>query len=269
LNTISFITANLVAQQLGWNMTEGWMQGDTATQNHYRPLETYVERFGAMLKDVQGMGFTAIDLWGAHLHPSWATEAHLEIARESLRVSGMRVITLAAWAGSLADLEGFCRVASTLGATAIAGGAPVLHDHRSEAVAILRNYGVRLAIENHPEKTPEDVLRVIGDGADGLIGAAPDTGWWATQACDAPTALRELRDHLITVHMKDVLAFGGHDTCRFGRGVANIEGCVRVLREVGYAGNVGVEHEPERFDPHEDVIESRKLLEGWLRATEG
>ena len=31
MNMISFMTANYVARQIGYNMTEGWMQGDNAT----------------------------------------------------------------------------------------------------------------------------------------------------------------------------------------------------------------------------------------------
>jgi sugar phosphate isomerase/epimerase len=265
MNTLSFITANFVAQQLGYRMTAGWMQGDAAAQAHYRELETFAARFEAMLCDVQDMGFTAIDLWGAHLHPDWATDQHLEIARAALAQRNMHVVTICAWVGSVEQLEGFCRVARALGARTIAGGAPIVHTQRADVIGVLKAHDVRLGIENHPERSPDEVLRLIGDGADGRIGASPDTGWWATQGYSAPDALRALREHLFSVHLKDVLAHGAHETCRFGRGVADIRGCVRALREIGYTGNLGVEHEPEGFDPRPDLIESRRSLEAWLR----
>lgn len=265
MNTISFISANFVARELGYRMTEGWMQGDTATQNHFRPLETFGVRFDAMLGEVAAMGFTAIDLWGAQLHPDWASTQHLEIARDALTRHSLTVTSLAAWCGSLEHVTGFCRVAQAIGAPVIAGGAPILQTARAETVAILKAHGVKLGLENHPEKTAHELLEQIGDGAGGFVGASPDTGWWATQGYDAPTALRELKDHLLTVHLKDVLAAGAHETCRFGRGVAKIEGCARVLQEIGYAGPIGIEHEPEHFDPREDVLESKRLLEGWLQ----
>lgn len=264
MNTISFITANFVARELGYTMTEGWMQGDGATQAHFRPLESFGARFEAMLEEIAAMGFTALDLWGAHLHPDWASPQHLEIAQAALKRHKLKVTSLAAWCGSLGHVRGFCRVANAVGAPVIAGGAPVLKDHRSEAVEILRAHDVRIGLENHPEKSPQDLLMQIGDGAGGFIGASPDTGWWAAQAYDAPSALRELRDHLLSVHLKDVLAVGAHETCRFGRGVAKIEGCARALQEIAYAGPIGIEHEPEHFDPREDVLESKRLLEGWL-----
>jgi len=267
MNPISFISANFVARELGYHMSGGWMQGDKATQDHFKSLPTFAERFGTMLDEVKAMGFSAIDLWGAHLHPDWASDEHLDMARALLGQRGLVVTSLAAWCGSLEQVKGFCRVASAVGAPLIAGGAPHLGDFRSEAVAVLRAHGVRLGLENHPEKTPQELLEQIGDGGGGTIGAAADSGWWATQGFDPPAALGELRDHLFTVHLKDVLAQGAHDTCRFGRGVANIQGCVQVLQEIGYTGPIGIEHEPEHYDPTQDVKASRELLEGWLKAS--
>ena len=265
MNPISFITANFVARQLDYHMTGGWMQGDTATQDYFRPLETFGERFDRMLAEIRQMGFAAIDLWGAHLNWAWATPEHVAIARDLLARHGLRVMSFATWVGSLQGLEGTCKLAQQMNVSLIAGGAPLLKAQRPEAVAILQHYGVQLGIENHPEKTPAEVLELIGDGAAGHIGAAPDTGWWATQAYPAPQALRELQGHILTVHLKDVKAAGTHETCRFGQGVADIEGCVRALQEIGYTGPLGVEHEPEQGDPTEDIEASRAMLEGWLK----
>jgi sugar phosphate isomerase/epimerase len=264
VNTISFITANFVARELDYHMTEGWMQGDTATQAFYKPVETFEVRFGAMLAEIKALGFEAIDLWAAHLHPSWATEAHLTSAKALLAQHKLRVMSLAAGARDAESLQGFCHIAATLGATALAGGSPMLQTARAEAIAILKDYGVKLGIENHPEKTPAELLAQIGEG-EGVIGAAPDTGWWATQGYSAPDALRELLDVTWTVHLKDVKAAGAHETCRLGDGVADIPGCVQVIREHGYTGPIGIEHEPESFDPREDVRVSKERLERWLK----
>lgn len=264
MKTISFISADFVARQLDYHMTEGWMQGDTATQAYFRPLDTFAPRFGAMLAEVSAMGFSAIDLWGAHLNPAWATPEHAAMAKDLLGQHGLRALSFAAWVGSLEALEGFCKLGQGLGVPLIAGGAPLLKDQRQEAVAILKTYGIKLGIENHPEKSPAEVLELIGDGADGYIGAACDTGWWGTQGYDAARALRELRGHLFTVHLKDIKAVGAHDTCRFGQGVVDIEACVRTLKEIGYTGVLGIEHEPEHHDPSEDIKASKAMLERWL-----
>jgi L-ribulose-5-phosphate 3-epimerase len=264
MTTISFITANYVAREIGYNMTEGWMQGDTATQNAFRPLETFEHKFGDMLSDIKGMGFKAIDLWGAHLHASWASKEHIAIAKHLLAKHELKVTSFAAWIGSVEHLKEACELAVALKVPVIAGGAPALAEHRQEMAAILKDTGVKLGIENHPEKTPAEVLAQIGDGADGHIGTALDTGWWGTQGYAAARALHELKDQLLTVHLKDVKAVGAHDTCCFGQGVVNIQACVAALKEMGYQGVLGIEHEPEHFDPTQDILESKRLLEQWL-----
>jgi L-ribulose-5-phosphate 3-epimerase len=264
MNTILFISANFVARELGYNMTQGWMQGDTATQAFFSPLETFQTRFDAMLLEVKNMGFKAIDLWGAHLNPAWASLEHLEIARESLKNHGLSVPSLAAFCGTLEQVEGFCGVANAVGAGVIAGGAPILTEKRHEVIAILKHHNVKLGLENHPEKTAKDMLELIGDSADGFVGAACDTGWWGTQGFSAPQAIRELKDHLLAVHLKDIKAVGAHDTCKFGAGIVDIEACTKAILEIGYAGPIGIEHEPEDHDPTQDVLESAKMLETWL-----
>ncbi len=254
----------MLAKELGYYMTEGWMQGDSATQNAFRPIETFEKKFAEMLFDIKALGFSAIDLWGAHLHASWATPEHIAIAKNLLQHHDLKVTSFAAWIGSVQHLKETCDLAVAVGIPVIAGGAPALVENRKEMVAILKDSGVKLGIENHPEKTPAEVLVQIGDGADGYIGTSPDTGWWGTQGYDAAKALHELKDHILTVHLKDVKAVGGHDTCCFGQGVVNIQACVTALKDIGYKGVLGIEHEPEHFDPTDDIRESKKMLEGWL-----
>jgi sugar phosphate isomerase/epimerase len=108
-------------------------------------------------------------------------------------------------------------------------------------------------------------LKLIADGSDGFIGAACDTGWWGTQGFSAPQAIHELKDHLLAVHLKDIKAIGAHDTCKFGDGIVDIQACVDAILEIGYTGVIGIEHEPEHHDPTQDVLESKQLLEAWLR----
>jgi L-ribulose-5-phosphate 3-epimerase len=45
-------------------MTEGWMQGDTATQEFFKPIKTFETRFTQMRAEIKSMGFSSLDLWG-------------------------------------------------------------------------------------------------------------------------------------------------------------------------------------------------------------
>ena len=114
---ISFMSANFVARQVNYQMTEGWMQGDDATNAWFAPIATYEMRFGKMLQEVAELGFNAIDIWLPHLNPSWATAEHISIAKEQLEKNGLRVASLAGWFGnSVEEVAKACRLARALGA---------------------------------------------------------------------------------------------------------------------------------------------------------
>jgi sugar phosphate isomerase/epimerase len=261
---IAFMTANYVARETGYAM-HGWAHGDGTTNEAFAPIETYAERFDALLADVQALGFDTIDVWGAHLNAEWATDAHVEAACEAIARRGLRVATYAAWIGP-ANVERASELALALGTTLIGGGCS---GDAGEIASVLSHHGVRLGIENHPEGTPAELLIKIVRGDDagypGVFGATVDTGWWGTQGYDAAHAIEELGDRIFHVHLKDVRWVGEpHETCRWGDGIVPIERCVRTLQRIGYAGAIAVEHEPERFDPTDDLREMRAQLEQWL-----
>jgi L-ribulose-5-phosphate 3-epimerase len=266
LNPISFMTANFVARQLDYHMTRGWGEGMRATGDYFRPLETYAERFEAMLAEVVAMGFSSLDLWHAHLDQSWASGEHIAIANDLLAKHNLTVTSLASGFGNtVEEFARTCRLAAALNVPVLGGGSPLLQTERAAVVNLLREHGIVLGYENHPEKTPGKVLSKLGDGDEDVVGVALDTGWFGTQDYDAAKAVAELEGRLFHIHLKDVLAAGAHDTCRFGRGVVPVRSCVETLQRLGYTGPICVEHEPEHFDPTEDVIASREMLEAWLK----
>lgn len=265
MNTISFISANYVARELGYHMTGGWGQGDRATQERFRPIETFAQRFEELLEEIVALGFDSVDIWTSHLHPAWATEEHITTARDLLGKYGLKVVSLAGWiGGTLDELERSCQIAAALGCRILAAGTPLLEKDRAGTVAVLKRHDMVLAYENHPEKTPAEILAKVGDGGDGHIAACVDTGWLGTQGYDAAKGLEELRDVLAHVHLKDVFAVGAHDTCGYGRGVVPIRACVETLKRIGYQGAISIEHEPEDRDPRPEIAESLALLKEWM-----
>jgi sugar phosphate isomerase/epimerase len=260
VNAIAFMTANFVARETGYAM-EGWGHGDRATNEHFEPVETYAERIDEILGKARGLGFDTVDLWGAHLGPLWATDEHVAAALEALARHGLSVSTYATWIGP-DELEPACILAKALGTSLIGAGTTM---EPASVVPVLREHGVRLAIENHPEQTPNEILEKIAAG-EGSLATTVDTGWWATQGYDPARAIEELGEHVAHVHLKDVLAVGEpHETCRWGEGIVPIEQCVRALQRIGYTGALAVEHEPEREDPSEACRAMRIELEEWLR----
>lgn len=264
-HTLSFMSANFVARTLGYHMTRGWGEGDEATQAHFRPLETFGARFEEVLRDVKALGFQAMDLWTGHLNPDWATDAHVSTTRDLLKSRGLSVPSLAGWFGSSPEeFEATCKLASALNIPVLGGSTSLLEKDRPFVLKTLERYGLRLGLENHPEKTPEEMLGKIGDTGSGRIGTAVDTGWYATQGYDAAEAIEALGEHVFHVHLKDVKEVGAHETCRLGEGIVPVERCLEALKRSGYTGPIALEHEPELFDPTEDVRASVKLVQDWL-----
>ena len=264
MNGISFMLANYVARQIGYNMAGGWGQGSKATIAYFAPAETFASRFDEYLRDVRALGFDAVDMWSDILGPSFATPQHVQAAKELLREHRLDVLSYGGWFGATPEeFAATCELASTLGIPLLGGSTSMLQTDRAFVVRTLKEHGLRLGLENHPEST-EEMLDKIGDGGDGTIGTTVDTGWYGTQGVDAAQAIERLAPHVFLVHLKDVREAGEHNTCRYGDGVVPIERCVRVLQQIGYSGSITVEHEPEHYDPTEEIAENLRMLKGWL-----
>ena len=265
---LSFMSANYVAKERGYGSADEWGPFDAATYAAFEPLEAFAGRFDDLLATITGIGFDTIDLWFAHLNWRWASPDHVALAREALARRDVRVVSLAGSVGATTDeLAAACRLANDLGVDLIAGIGEVVHRDRDGAVALLRKHGVRFGLENHPERTPQEVLDTIGDDAD-VLGAAVDTGWWATQSYDPVAAIGELSDRLFHVHLKDVEEPGTHVSCMHGEGCANIAGCVEKLLAIGYSGPVSIEHEPYDRDPTAECVRMLERIREQLAGTE-
>jgi sugar phosphate isomerase/epimerase len=262
--TISYMGANLVAQQVNWSMTEGWDQGEQAASAFYAPVDTFRERFGAFVALVVASGFDTLDVWNAQLEWQWATDEHLATARELLDAAAVRVASYAGYFGAtVEEFERAADVAEALGTRILSGGTDLIHTDRAATLRVLRERKLVLALENHMEQTPQRILELVGDDRD-VLGTAADTGWWATQGVEPAVALAELAPVLVHVHLKDILAAGEHTTCALGDGIADIPRCLEVLATIGFDGPISIEHEPETFDPFDDVVVSRERLVRWL-----
>jgi len=262
------MSANYVAKELGYGAEAEWGPFDDATNAAFQPLETFATRFEDLLATITGIGFDTIDLWFGHLNWRWATPDHVARAREALARRDVRVVSLAGSIGATTnDVTAACRLANDLDVDLIAGVGDVVYRDREGAVEVLRAHGVRFGLENHPEKTPQEVLAAIDDDAD-VLGAAVDTGWWATQSYDPVGAIGELSDRLFHVHLKDVEAPGTHISCMHGDGCANIAGCVEKLLAIGYSGPVSIEHEPFDRDPTAECARMLTRIRQQLSATE-
>jgi sugar phosphate isomerase/epimerase len=271
MHTLSFMGANFVARELDWSMPRGWGQGVRAAHEWFEPEETFAERFGELLDEVVALGFDTFDLWCAHLEAEWATDERIAAAREAAATRGIRFASYAGgpYGDTPAEFERTCALAAALDIPILGGYSALGDSDPVAAAALLEKYDLRYGRENHPEKTPAEILAKISALPSDRVGVTVDTGWFATQGYDAAAAIRELGDRVEYIHLKDVLAAGAHDTCALGEGIVDIADCLRAVDDIGYTGVLSIEHEPEEGDPRDAVARSRELVERLLSGAAG
>lgn len=265
---ISFITADYVAREVGYALRPfTWGAAARATVEAFHGPR-FAEKFDELCRLVAGAGFSNIDLWVAHLDPAVATRAMVDEAAAILRERGLRVVAYTGGLGrpnmSRAEAERVYQVARAIDAPLL--GVGLNPTNAALAYELGKDYGVKYAIENHPEKNPQELLARIGDYGE-VIGVTQDTGFWGQFGYDAVRATYELKDHLLHMHLKQVRQTDdGWHSCAYDEGVVAVHGVAAALRAIGYTGAISVEHEPHAEDPMPAVVRSAQDLRVWLGA---
>ena len=265
MNPISFNCSNLVGAQCGYEPQSEWDSCVEAVNEYYRPLSTFAARFEEMILGITALGFDALDLWmPGQLNFRWATDEHIRLARALLDKHHMTVTSLGGDFGETKEeFVASCKLAVAVNTDLLSGVTPVLFSDRLFVVRTLQEYNLRFGIENHPERSPQEMLDQIGDGGEGTLGTTLDTGWYATRHYDVVRAIEELDRHIFLVHLKDVLDGEEHLNVGYGRGIVPMEQCVYALRRIGYKGDYCIENHPVDHDPTGEIREALVLMKKW------
>lgn len=268
MKKISFNSANFVGRTSSYNIySEDWSIGEKSTTESFKPIETFEEKFESLISSIKDLGFDYMDLWYAHLSWEWASDKHIEIANKILSKYKMEILSYVGEFGRTEEeFTKACRLIKTLKFDLMGGGSAFYLNNKEKAVEILQREKVRFAFENHPnERTVEDVLRLVDNTPANVVGVTIDTGWFMTYDIAPDKAIEKLLDKVMHVHLKDIKEVGGHDTCAYGEGIVPLYDCVKFLESKGYKGHYSIEHEPYTFDPSEDCIKSKAVLDNWLK----
>jgi sugar phosphate isomerase/epimerase len=144
-----------------------------------------------------------------------------------------------------------------------------VHDALPALEGLVKEFDIKLAIHNHgPEDklwpSPLDVWEAV-QKLDRRVGLCIDVGHTAHCGVDPAKAIRSCAERLYDVHIKDLESNGPRARpVEVGRGVLNIGGILAALREVGFGGHVGLEHEKDMNDPLPGVAESIGYIRGTL-----
>ena len=140
------------------------------------------------------------------------------------------------------------------------------------AVAVARDHGVRLAIENHIDFTSDEIVQLLDEVDSDHFGVNFDTANFARLLDDPVKGMRKLAPRVFATHIKDlrVNPQASVDDWYFfsstpvGDGFVDNLALARLLKEAGYRGFLAVETDflhPDYPDEDEAVARSVAALE--------
>ena len=124
-----------------------------------------------------------------------------------------------------------------------------------ESAAI--EFDIKVAFHEHggsmsnPKYKVWNPLYILGvvESRDRRVGACADLGHWATSGLSSVWALKVLEGRVVSVHLKDKSDFGHKATVVVaGKGVCDIDGCLKELIRQKFDGHISVEHENDWKD---------------------
>ena len=140
-------------------------------------------------------------------------------------------------------------------------GIRVLNTESVDAIdtfeKLVKEYDIKVGFHDHPKRPndpnykmwdPEYILSVVKD-RDPRIGSCADTGHWVRSGLKPVDAIKILKGHVVSSHLKDLHAPlpSGHDV-PFGTGISDVTGILDELKAQGFDGPVSVEYEYKQED---------------------
>jgi sugar phosphate isomerase/epimerase len=249
---IAFVTANLVAQVSGYRFE----LAQWGEQHKKTIAATDEAAWRSICGEISAHGFKAVEIWEAHAAPEAMDRKRGAAWKSILDDYGLKAI---GYGGGLSRRT--LEICQWLDIPQINGG--IGENTVEQATALCREMGVRFNVENHPQKTAQELLRVVGGGNDWL-GVCIDTGWLGTQGVSGPEVICACGQLVRHTHIKDVKAAGAHQTCLLGDGVARVADCIVALKEGSYSGWYSWEDEPEDRNPFDSAVRNRRWIEKQL-----
>jgi sugar phosphate isomerase/epimerase len=246
---IAFVTANLVARVSGYR----YQLAQWGEQHKKTVAATDAAAWRAICGEIAAHGFKVVEIWEAHAAPEVMDRPKAVEWKSIMDDYGLKAI---GYGGQLSRKT--AEICQWLEIPQINGW---IGDNTPEqATALCRETGVRFNIENHPQKTAEELLKFV-DGGNEWLGACIDMGWFGTQGVSGPDMIRACGKLVRHTHVKDVKAAGTHETCLLGEGVAGVAECIAALKEIGYTGWYSWEDEPEDRNPFDSAVRNRRWIE--------
>ncbi len=211
------------------------------------------------------LGISNLSVKEIHL-PLNSSQETINTAMAKFKQAGINVYTVGVIYMKTADaVDQAFAYAKKCGVNMIVG-APS-YDVLDRAEEKVKEYDIRLAIHNHgPEDAlypgPKDVYDRIKN-RDARLGLCIDIGHATRAGVAVDKAVKEYRDRLFDLHIKDVsLAAKEGKAIEIGRGAIDFPALVKALRKTGYKGICSIEFEKDMTDPMPGIAESIGFFKG-------
>ncbi|MEN9744806.1 MAG: hypothetical protein RLZZ49_218 [Bacteroidota bacterium] len=222
-----------------------------------------------MIAMLQKLNVKNLSLKEIHLPLNSSNEA-IEAAKKKFADGGINVYTVGViYMRSKEAVDQAFEYARKVGVEMIVGVPN--QDLLSYAEAKVKETNIRLAIHNHgPEDklypSPKDIYDRIKN-FDPRVGLCIDIGHTLRAGVLPEKTVKEYRDRLFDLHLKDVTAMAKDaKVIEIGRGAINYPAFMEALKKVNYKGVCSVEYEKDMTDPLVGMAESVGFVKGIMRA---
>ncbi len=215
-------------------------------------------------------GAVSISLKDVHL-PMKSTPAERQEARRKVEAAGLYLASCGVITMKNSEEE----IRNSFEYAKDAGMPTIVCSPDPEALDVVekmvKEYNIRIAIHNHGPgdkkyPSPFDVWRLVKD-RDERMGLCIDVGHTVRIGVDPVDAIRNCAKRLYDFHIKDETeATPKGKPVPVGRGVIDIVGVLKALKEINYGYNLGLEYEEKENDPMPGVVESFAFMRGVLAA---
>ncbi|MCK5699797.1 MAG: sugar phosphate isomerase/epimerase [Cyclobacteriaceae bacterium] len=124
---------------------------------------------------------------------------------------------------------------------------------------LAKQYGVRIAIHNHPQPSlfwNPDVVLEASAGRE-MIGSCADVGHWSRSGLDPVECMKKLEGKIFTFHIKDVdKAENSAEDVVWGTGICDIAAVIAEAQRQGFKGVWSIEYEANPENNMKEIGES-------------
>jgi sugar phosphate isomerase/epimerase len=119
----------------------------------------------------------------------------------------------------------------------------------SEAVKVAEKYNIKMAVENHIDFNPEEMLQLIKNVNSPFLGMNFDSGNFLRLLSDPVKGMQKLAKYVLSTHIKDLKPIKGVSVDEWyffactpvGDGLVDNQALARLLKENNYKGFLAVE----------------------------